>query len=64
MKPEQVQLLEALVNAKLVYDNAAAAVQTVPPGNYTVPGIDGKMYMVTVYNFNTPDVRGPVLRLT
>lgn len=60
---DSAPLLEALVNAKLVYDTASAAVHALPPGTYTVPGIDGRMYMVTVYSFNPPEVRGPVLRL-
>lgn len=62
--PTKDKLLEALVNAKLAYDKAASAITDFSPGTYTVPGIDGRDYMVTVYHFNAPDVRGPVLRLT
>lgn len=60
------KLLEALVNSKLSYDAASRAVTEigVAPGTYTVPGLDGQQYMVTIYRFNDPDVRGPVRRVT
>lgn len=62
----QTGLLEALVNSKLTSDAAAAAIEAsdIEPGNYTVRGLDGRSYLVTIYKFQPPDVRGPVRRLT
>lgn len=62
--PELELLLNNLVEAKLAYDEAVVALKDTPKGIYSVSVDFGrKHYFVQVYQFQDPDVRGPVRKL-
>lgn len=64
LTPELEPLLSNLVAAKLAYDKAVIALKDTPKGVYSVSVDFGREhYFVQVYQFQDPDVRGPVRKL-